>query len=118
MGEEKRDRDAEFSFMKEKIKEQPLYRNPWLRRIATAVICGFLFALAAVAVWAFVLPWVRFRTEKQEVKQFELPAEETTVEEDVTETEEETLSAAHAAGKPGREKPCQYCGSQYGYRLV
>ena len=63
MGEEKRDRDAEFSFMKEKIKEQPLYRNPWLRRIATAVICGFLFALAAVAVWAFVLPWVRFRTE-------------------------------------------------------
>ena len=90
MGEEKRDRDAEFSFMKEKIKEQPLYRNPWLRRIATAVICGFLFALAAVAVWAFVLPWVRFRTEKQEVKQFELPAEETTVEEDVTETEEES----------------------------
>ena len=90
MGEEKRDRDAEFSFMKEKIKEQPLYRNPWLRRIATAVICGFLFALAAVAVWAFVLPWVRFRTEKQEVKQFELPAEETTVEVDVTETEEES----------------------------
>ena len=37
-----------------------------------------------------MLPWVRFRTEKQEVKQFELPAEETTVEEDVTETEEES----------------------------
>lgn len=27
MGEEKRDRDAEFSFMKEKVKEQPLYRT-------------------------------------------------------------------------------------------
>lgn len=91
MGEEKRDRDAEFSFMKEKIKGAAVdIETPGSEGLQTAVICGFLFALAAVAVWAFVLPWVRFRTEKQEVKQFELPAEETTVEEDVTETEEES----------------------------
>lgn len=90
MGEEKRDRDAEFAFMKEKIKERPLYRSPWFRRVLMAAVCGIFFAFAAVAVWAFVLPWVQSRTEKQEVKQFELPEEEPAEETDESEPADES----------------------------
>lgn len=58
MTEEKQRDEQEFSFVKEKIKRQPLYQNKTLRRIflqlLLAAVCGVVACFAFVAVRPFM----------------------------------------------------------------
>ena len=51
MGEENKEKGPGYSFMQEKVKQRPFYKNPGIRRGLAAAACGVLFALAAALVW-------------------------------------------------------------------
>lgn len=94
MGEDKKDENSNFSFMKEKVKHKPVYQNPLFRKALTAVICGVLFAVAALLVWAALLPIFRSRSEEEvELQPIELVEEEDEISEETplpgTEEEQE-----------------------------
>ncbi len=91
MGEDKRDENGNFSFMNEKVKQKPIYQNPLFRRAVTAVVCGVLFAAAALLVWALLLPAVQGETESEvELQPIELAEDDSTAEDtQTTEAEEE-----------------------------
>ncbi|MCD8098818.1 MAG: S1C family serine protease [Lachnospiraceae bacterium] len=69
MGEDKKDENSSFSFMNEKIKQKPIYQNPLFRKAVTAVICGVLFAAAALLIWAFALPRIQNGSDEEVVLQ-------------------------------------------------
>lgn len=84
MGEEK-DRDTGFSFMQEKIKQKPIYQNRLVRQAAWSLACGLLFGLAALGVWAVVLPRLDNQEDEKIIKPIQIPDE---AEEEEPDTEE------------------------------
>ncbi|MCD8241870.1 MAG: S1C family serine protease [Lachnospiraceae bacterium] len=90
MGEDKKDENSNFSFMKEKVKHKPVYQNPLFRKAATAVICGVLFAVAALLVWAFLLPMLRSESEEDvELQPIEIAEEEDEASDEAQQSETE-----------------------------
>lgn len=85
MGEKKEDKYTDFSFMQEKVKQKPIYQNPLVKKIAGSVICGALFGLTALGIWAIAVPKLGSRVEEQELQPIEIPKE---VEQPEEETEE------------------------------
>ena len=77
MGEENKEKGTGYSFMQEKVKQRPFYKNPKIRKGIAAAACGMLFALAAVLVWAILLPRISKRAVEKEIQPIELPEEET-----------------------------------------
>lgn len=85
MGEKKEDKNTGFSFMQEKVKQKPIYRNPMVQKIAGSVVCGALFGLTALGIWAVAVPRLDSKVEEQEIQPIEIPKE---VDEPEPETEE------------------------------
>lgn len=85
MGEKKEDKYTDFSFMQEKIKQKPIYQNPLVKKLAGSVLCGALFGLTALGIWAVAVPRLGSKVEEQELQPIEIPEE---VEEPEEETEE------------------------------
>ena len=84
MADLKDKKDSDYLFMQEKIKQKPIYQNRTVRKCASCILSGVLFALAALGVWAFALPFLDNQAEEQEIQPIEIPEEE-----ENTETEEE-----------------------------
>ncbi len=76
MADLKEKKDSGYQFMQEKIKQKPIYQNRMVRRCAASLLCGVLFALAALAVWALVYPRLNDQSEEQELQPIEIPEEE------------------------------------------
>ena len=83
-------KDSDYLFMQEKIKQKPIYQNRTVRKCASCILSGVLFALAALGVWAFALPFLDNQAEEQEIQPIEIPEEE-----ENTETEEEEDSTVY-----------------------
>lgn len=87
MAEDKRQEEQEFSFVKEKIKRQPVYQNKLFRKvifqIALAVVCGVI----ACFVFVIIHPWMEQKFGEDETREITIPREE----------EEETEEAASPA---------------------
>ncbi len=75
MSEEEK-KASEYSFIQETIKQKPFYQNRTVRRIALSAVSGIVFAVTALAVWAFALPRLMPEEEEPEVQQIEIPEEE------------------------------------------
>ncbi len=90
MGDDK-DRNNTFSFMQEKVKQKPIYQNRTVREAAGSVLCGALFALTALGIWAVAVPRLGEQAEEQELQPIEIPQEEETEETDTSESTEETV---------------------------
>ena len=50
MGEENKEKGTGYSFMQEKVKQRPFYKNPKIQKGFAAVAGGVIFALAATLV--------------------------------------------------------------------
>lgn len=90
MADLKDKKDSDYLFMQEKIKQKPIYQNRTVRKCASCILSGVLFALAALGVWAFALPFLDNQAEEQEIQPIEIPEEE-----ENTETEEEEDSTVY-----------------------
>ena len=90
MADLKDKKDSNYLFMQEKIKQKPIYQNRTVRKCASCILSGVLFALAALGVWAFALPFLDNQAEEQEIQPIEIPEEE-----ENTETEEEEDSTVY-----------------------
>lgn len=76
MAEGKENGNKDFSFIQEKIKQKRLYQSRVVRRIAWSAASGFLFGLAALAVWAVFVPRLEQKAERQELQPVTLPEPE------------------------------------------
>lgn len=76
MEEGKENRNANFSFMQETIKQKKLYQNRIIRRIVLSVGSGVLFALTALLIWALFLPKLDIGPKEQEIQPITLPEEQ------------------------------------------
>lgn len=85
MGEKKEDKNTGFSFMQEKVKQKPIYRNPMVQKIVGSVVCGALFGLTALGIWSVAVPRLDSKVEEQAIQPIEIPKE---ADEPETETEE------------------------------
>lgn len=90
MADLKDKKDSDYLFMQEKIKQKPIYQNRTVRKCASCILSGVLFALAALGVWVFALPFLDNQAEEQEIQPIEIPEEE-----ENTETEEEEDSTVY-----------------------
>lgn len=76
MTEDRRQEEQEFSFVKERIKRQPIYQNKMFRKavfqIALAVLCGVI----ACFVFVKIYPWMDETFGKKEAAEITLPREE------------------------------------------
>ena len=86
MGEENKEKGTGYSFMQEKVKQRPFYKNPRIRRGLAAAACGVLFALAAALVWSVLIPRINKKAEEKEIQPIELP-EEVSGEDETQDTE-------------------------------
>lgn len=75
-------KNSDFSFMKEKIKQKPIYQNRMVQKCIWAVILGALFGVAALGIWAAVLPKLNDKMAEQEIQPIEIPEEPEPVEEE------------------------------------
>lgn len=75
MGEDKEKNNSNFLFMQETVKQKKLYQTRIVQKLVWAAVGGVLFALAALAVFAIVLPRLNYHVEKQEVQQIVIPEE-------------------------------------------
>ena len=96
MADLKDKKDSDYLFMQEKIKQKPIYQNRTVRKCASCILSGVLFALAALGVWVFALPFLGKEAEGQEIQPIEIREEEentgTEEEEDSTVYITETVS--------------------------
>lgn len=76
MEEGKENRNANFSFMQETIKQKKLYQNRIVRRIVLSVASGVLFSLTALFIWALLLPKLDVGPKEQEIQPITLPEEQ------------------------------------------
>ena len=76
MADLKDKKDSDYLFMQEKIKQKPIYQNRTVRKCASCILSGVLFALAALGVWTFALPFLDNQAEEQEIQPIEIPEEE------------------------------------------
>ena len=90
MAEDKRQEEKEFSFVKEKIKHQPVYQSKLFRKavfqIVMAVVCGVI----ACFVFVMVHPWMEQKFGREEKTEITLPEEEEPVPEETQVPEETT----------------------------
>ena len=84
MGEENKEKGTGYSFMQEKVKQRPFYKNPKIQKGFAAVAGGVIFALAATLVWAVLIPHISRKAEEKELQPIELPEEAAPGEEDGT----------------------------------
>ncbi len=75
MAEEK-NREEEFSFVKEKIKPQRFYQNKTFRRVIIQLILAAVCGLTACFVFVVSLPWMEERFHKEERTEISFPKEE------------------------------------------
>lgn len=75
MAEEK-NREEEFSFVKEKIKPQRFYQNKTFRKIMLQLILAAVCGLTACFVFVISLPWMEERFHKEERTEISFPKEE------------------------------------------
>lgn len=75
MTEGRENRNTNFSFMQETIKQKRIYQSRVVRRIAWSVLSGVLFALTSLAVWMVLAPRLDRKAE-QEVQPITIPEEE------------------------------------------
>ena len=75
MEEGKDNRNANFSFMQETIKQKKLYQNRIVRRIVLSMVSGVLFGLTALLIWALFLPKLDIGPKEQEIQPITLPEE-------------------------------------------
>ncbi len=79
---EKKDRkDTDFSFMKEKIKQEPIYQNKAVIRCLWALVSGAIFAATALVIWVLAVPKLESLREEKEIQPIEIPKEEEVAEE-------------------------------------
>ncbi len=65
-----------LSFIQETVKQKRFYQNRIVQRLVWSAASGFLFALAALTVWAIAAPRIAVTEEKQEAQKFTLPEPE------------------------------------------
>ena len=65
MGEENKEKGTSYSFMQEKVKQRPFYKNPKIQKGFAAVAGGVIFALAATLVWAVLIPHISRKAEEK-----------------------------------------------------
>ena len=81
MGEDKGNNHSNFSFMQETIKQKKIYQTKIVQKLAWSVVCGVLFALTALIIFAAVLPKLNSHMEKQEVQEIVIPEDSEAAEE-------------------------------------
>ena len=62
MADLKDKKDSDYLFMQEKIKQKPIYQNRTVRKCASCILSGILFALAALGLNLLLLRACRHRT--------------------------------------------------------
>lgn len=88
MAEGRDNKNTDFSFMQETIKQKRAWQSKVVRRIAWSVASGALFAVAALVIWVIFVPTLDSHVEQQEVQPVVIPEE---IEPEVTEPEESTV---------------------------
>jgi len=83
MGEDRHREEQEFSFVKEKIKHQPIYQNKRLRKAVMHISMAILYGVIACFVFVQIHPWMEQKFGEEEATEITLPEEEA----DVPETE-------------------------------
>lgn len=76
MTEGKENKNTDFSFMQETIKQKRIYQSRAVQRIAWSVASGILFALTALVIWMILVPKLDNQVEQQEVQPITIPEEE------------------------------------------
>lgn len=83
MAEDRENKNRNFSFMQETIKQKRIYQTKIVQRLAWAAGCGAVFALAALLMWRIVGPNVLEKEEEaQELQPIVIPEENEPEEED------------------------------------
>lgn len=77
MEEGKENRNSNFSFMQETVKQKKIYQNRMMRKAVWSVVSGALFGLTALAVWMIFAPRLDDRTDQQEIQPITIAEEET-----------------------------------------
>ncbi len=76
MTEERENKNTDFLFMQERIKQKRIYQSRAVQRLAWSAVSGALFALTALVVLMIFLPGIDRQTERQEVQPILIPEEE------------------------------------------
>lgn len=70
------DKEEEYSFIKEKIKEKPLNKKRMLLRMAWNIGCAVIFGVVACIVFYALSPWMRDIFQKEEPGTVLIPQDE------------------------------------------
>jgi len=76
MAEDKQREEQEFSFVKEKIKHQPIYQNRMFRKAVFSVCLSIVCGLLACFVFVLAMPWMEERFGQEEAAEITIPPEE------------------------------------------
>lgn len=76
MAEGRENKNTDFSFMQETIKQKRIYQSRVVQRLAWSMASGALFALTALVIWMILAPKLDNQVEQQEVQQITIPEEE------------------------------------------
>lgn len=76
MAEGRENKNTDFSFMQETIKQKRIYQSRVVQKIAWSVASGALFALTALVIWMILVPKLDQQAEQQEVQPITIPEEE------------------------------------------
>lgn len=87
MAEGRENKNTDFSFMQETIKQKRIYQSRVVQRIAWTIVSGVLFALTALIIWMIFVPRLGDQAEQQEMQPITIPEEEETEQEDVQQEE-------------------------------
>ena len=85
MTEERENKNTDFLFMQERIKQKRIYQSRAVQRLAWSAASGALFGLTALIVLLIFLPRIDRPAERQEVQPIMIP------EEDEQEQEQQTV---------------------------
>jgi len=83
MTEDKRREEEEFSFVKEKIKHQPMRQHKWFRRVIFSMALSVLCGVIACFVFVKVYPWMEQKFGKEELEEITIPQEEEEPQEEI-----------------------------------
>ena len=80
MAEDRRQEEQEFSFVKERIKRQPIYQNKMFRRVVSQIALAAVCGVIACFVFVKIHPWREEKFGKKEAAEITLPREEETAQ--------------------------------------
>lgn len=86
--------NQEFSFMNEKIKDKPFYKQKWVKILATTIVLAVIFGSIASVVFVKMRSWIEKKQEQEAMTDIEIPqdtAEEVVVPEVDTSKPEEPV---------------------------